>query len=53
MKVLMRRWLLGFSMLFVLAGFYSPKADAQVVVKIGSGHRHYRHHHYHHYYRHR
>jgi hypothetical protein len=52
MKILMRRWILGFAMLFMFAGIYMPpKADAQVVVKVGGGHhRHYRHH-YHRSYR--
>jgi hypothetical protein len=52
MKVLMKRWLLGFVVLFVLAGVYAPqRAEAQVVVRVGSSH-HYRRpvHHYHHYY---
>jgi hypothetical protein len=49
MKSGVRGLLLGFTMLFVFAGVYTPpQADAQVVVVLG--HHHHRHHH-HRYYR--
>jgi hypothetical protein len=45
----MARWLMGFMMLFVLAGALPTPADAQVVVKVGPQHRrHYRHRRYRH-----
>jgi hypothetical protein len=47
MKMRLSRLLVGLSLLFVLAGVSAPKADAQVVVRIG-----HRHHHHHYYYRH-
>jgi hypothetical protein len=47
MKVIAGRWLMGLVVLFVLAGIYTPSADAQVVVKVGHS-RHYHHRHYHH-----
>ena len=49
MKVRLGRWLMGFMMLFVLAGAMPTPADAQVIVKVGPQHhrryhRRYRHH---------
>jgi hypothetical protein len=53
MKLQIKRWLLGFAMLFLFAGVYTPpQAQAKVAVVIGVGvhhRRHYRrHHHYYH-----
>jgi hypothetical protein len=49
MKSRMKRWLLGFAALVMLAGVVSPTqaraADAHIVVSVGhTHHRHYRRH---------
>jgi hypothetical protein len=52
MKGLFTSWVLGLCMLFSLTLTAAPTpADAQVIVKVGPQHRHYRHYRHHYYYR--
>jgi hypothetical protein len=51
MKAKLTRILMGLVACLVLAGATLPAA-AQVVVRVGPQHRHYRHYRHHHYYRH-
>ena len=44
MKLQIKRWLLGFAILFLFTGVYTPtQAHAKVIVVVGAHHR--RHHH--------
>jgi len=51
MKTLLASWILGAIMLFTFTLTAAPTpAEAQVVVKVGPQHRHYRHYRHHYYY---
>jgi hypothetical protein len=51
MKTLFASWILGAIMLFTFTLTAAPTpAEAQVVVKVGPQHRHYRHYRHHYYY---
>jgi hypothetical protein len=51
MKTLLASWILGAIMLFTFTlTAASTPAEAQVVVKVGPQHRHYRHYRHHYYY---